>query len=578
MSSEIVIDIETDSLDATVIWCVVAQDLTTEVQHVFTNAGDFAQYVQQNQGATLYAHNGVKFDYPVLEGLWGISWDGMTLMDTLVMSRLANPSREGGHSLDNLSGTKGEHSDFSQYSPAMLEYCKQDVRSTVKVVNKLKQELKGFDPRSIQLEHDVARIIAKQINNGWLLDERKCFILLAELKEKQIELEQAVRDTFRPVAKAVREVTPKIKKDGTLSTVGLQYLGDDCLRVVGGPHTRIEFPEFNLGSRKQIGEYLIRFGWVPKTFTETGQPIVDEAVLEKVEGIPEASLIAEFLMVQKRVAQVQSWIDAADSEGRVHGYVNSNGAVTGRMTHSSPNVAQVPANYAPYGEACRACWMVPKGYKLVGCDADGLELRMLAHYMDDAEYTKIVCEGNKDEGTDVHTVNQRNAGLGTRDQAKTFIYAFLYGAGDAKIGSIVGGSKSDGARLKAKFLRNTPSLANLKERVGLAASRGWLSGLDGRRIAVRSSHAALNTLLQGAGAVVMKQALVNLDRMARAQGLDYKFVGNIHDEIQAEVREDHAEKFGKLAAYSITKAGRDFNLRCPLAGGYDIGNNWSETH
>jgi len=219
-----------------------------------------------------------------------------------------------------------------------------------------------------------------------------------------------------------------------------------------------------------------------------------------VKDIPEAMLIAEYLLVQKRIAQVQSWLDAVEDDGRVHGYVNANGAVTGRMTHSSPNMAQVPAVYSPYGKECRQAWTVPKGYSLVGCDASGLELRMLAHYMDDEGYTYEIING------DIHTANQMAAGLPTRDKAKTFIYAFLYGAGDAKIGSIVDGTKRDGAKLKAKFLKNTPSLGSLRERVGNASARGYLLGLDGRKLYIRSEHAALNTLLQSAGAIIMKKA------------------------------------------------------------------------
>jgi DNA polymerase-1 len=580
--TELVFDIETDGLVPTRIWCVVVQEFGTEVQHVFTTKEAFGEYVQQNMEAIWYAHSGFGFDYRVLGDLWDIDIPSANRRDTLVLSRLASPSRSGGHGLSNWGNLfgypKGDHDEWHTYSKEMLDYCKRDVQLTCRVLRQLKKELEGYAPESIQLEHDVARIIQGQIRNGWLLDEGKCFTLLAELKEKKYELEETVRQTFRPFAKAIREVAPKVKKDGTYSTVGLKYLGDDCLRVVGGPHTRIEFPEFNLGSRKQIGEYLMRFGWKPCTFTEHGQPIVDEAVLSKVKGIPEAALVAEFLMLQKRIAQVQSWVEAADSEGRVHGYVNSNGAVTGRMTHSSPNVAQVPASNAPYGAECRSCWIVPEGYKLVGCDASGLELRLLAHYMNDEQYTKTVTEGEQENGTDAHTVNQQAAGLATRDQAKTFIYAFLYGAGDEKIGSIVGRDREAGRALKAKFLRNTPALAALRERVSEAAKRGWLRGLDGRRIQVRSSHAALNTLLQGAGAVIMKKALVNLDRMATAHKLDYKFVGNIHDEFQAEVKESDAESFGKLAAYAIAKAGNDFKLNCPMAGEYKIGNNWAETH
>jgi DNA polymerase I-like protein with 3'-5' exonuclease and polymerase domains len=329
---------------------------------------------------------------------------------------------------------------------------------------------------------------------------------------------------------------------------------------------------FNLGSRQQIGRHLQYYGWKPKQFTETGQAIVDEAVLGTVKGIPQAALIAEYLMIQKRVAQVQSWLEAVKEDGRVHGYVNPNGAVTGRMTHSSPNMGQVPAVYSPYGKQCRDVWTVPEGYKLVGMDASGLELRMLAHYMNDEGYTNEILTG------DIHTANQLASGLETRDQAKTFIYAFLYGAGDSKIGSIVGGSAKDGKRLKEKFLGNTPSLGRLRERVGVASGRGYVLGLDGRRVYVRSQHAALNTLLQSAGAIVMKKALCLLDEYATKWNIDYNFIGNIHDEIQTEVREEKSEVFGRLATSCVEAAGIHYKLNCPLAGEFKVGNSWADTH
>jgi DNA polymerase-1 len=396
-------------------------------------------------------------------------------------------------------------------------------------------------------------------------------LLLATLQERKYELSESVHHKFKPICKKGREVTPKVKRDGTLSAVGLKYYGANWHDIVG-VHTRIDFPDFNLGSRQQIGVYLQRFGWTPEAFTDTGQPIVSETVLNAVEGIPEASLIADYLTVQKRIAMAQSWLDFVQSDGRVHGNVDPLGCVTGRMSHDSPNMGQVTAGTKIYGNEMRECWVVREGYSLVGMDASGLELRMLAHYMNDSRYTEEVLNG------DVHTANQQAAGLNDRNQAKTFIYAFLYGAGDAKIGSIVGGGKSAGKALKAKFLKGLPALKNLKERVERASRKGVLRGLDGRQISVRSSHAALNSLLQGAGAVVMKQALVILDRMAKAQNIDYKLVGNIHDEIQAEVRNDHAEKFGRLAAYAMAKAGLDFDLRIPLVGNYKIGDNWQETH
>ena len=523
----------------------------------------------------MIGHNIIDYDIPVLERILGTDFGSCNVTDTLVLSRLADPQREGGHSLENwgqlLGCPKGEHNDWDNYSQEMVEYCKQDVLVNVKVYNALRSALSDFGSESISLEHQVQSIISTQIHNGWLLDQEGAFVLLAKLKERKFELEEAVHNTFKPLPTYVRNVKPKFKKDASLSVVGLKFLGEQWA-TVGGEFSRIDYPEFNLGSRQQIGRYLQYFGWKPKQFTEKGQAVVDEAVLAKVTGIPEASMIAEYLLVQKRIAQVQSWLDAVEDDGRVHGYVNANGTVTGRMTHSSPNMAQVPSVSAEYGTECRACWIAPKGYKVVGMDASGLELRMLAHYMNDEDYTNEILTG------DIHTANQFASGVDTRSQAKTFIYAFLYGAGDAKIGSIVGGTARDGRLLKEKFLSNTPSLRDLRERVSVASGRGYLYGLDGRRVAVRSEHSALNTLLQSAGAIVMKKALVLLDEYAKLWNIDYKFIGNIHDEIQTEVREEEAEVFGRLAVSCIEASGQHYKLNCPLSGEYKIGNNWSETH
>lgn len=574
---QIVFDIEADGLKPTQVWVIVAHELCTGETKVFKEdtLGDFTQYVK-TEVEEVIGHNIIGYDIPVCERLLGVDFSHCKITDTLVLSRLANPQREGGHSLDNwgniCGSSKMEHNDWSVLSEDMVVYCKQDVKLNVLVYKRLLSELDGFGEQSLRLEHEVQTIIAKQIENGWLLDQEKCFLLLAELKEKKYELEEQVQKKFIPIATYVKTIEPKVKKNGEFSTVGLKFLGDNWTTVCG-EFSRIEWPEFNLGSRQQIGKYLQRFGWKPDKFTDTGQPIVDEKVLSQVKDIPEALLIAEYLLVQKRIAQVQSWLDAVDEDtGRVHGYVNSNGAVTGRMTHSSPNLAQVPAVYSPYGKECRACWTVPDGYTLVGCDASGLELRMLAHYMNDEEYTNEIING------DIHTANQIAAGLPTRDKAKTFIYAFLYGAGDAKIGTIVDGTKRDGARLKADFLRNTPALGALRDRVTSAAGRGYLLGLDGRKLFIRSEHAALNTLLQSAGAIIMKKALQILDEYATIWGIDYKFVGNIHDEIQAQVKSDQSESFGRLAVASIEAAGKHFGMRCPLSGEFRLGRDWSETH
>jgi len=574
---QIVFDIEANGLNPDTVWCIIAYE--REAKEYIEWSGDtlsnFKDWVKEQGELEVIGHNIIGYDIPVLERLLKVDFSKCKVTDTLVMSRLAEPSRLGGHGLENwgqlLHQPKGEHSDWLNFSQDMVEYCKQDVRVNELVYQRLLRDLNGFGTESVSLEGQVQRIISKQIKNGWLLNQRAAFNLLGELKEKKFDLEDKVHEKFKPLPTFIKEITPKVKKDGTYSVVGLKFLGDQW-EIAVAPFSRLDYPEFNLGSRQQIGRYLKYFGWQPETFTDKGQPIVDEGVLSKVKGIPEAELIGEYLMIQKRIAQVQSWLDAVKDDGRVHGYVNANGAVTGRMTHSSPNMGQVPAGYSPYGKECRAVWVVPDGYKLVGMDASGLELRMLAHYMNDKDYTNEILTG------DIHTANQLAAGLDTRSQAKTFIYAFLYGAGDAKIGSIVGGTARDGRRLKAKFLKNTPALGALRERVGVASGRGFVFGLDRRKVSIRSEHAALNSLLQSAGAIIMKKALCILDEYATLHKIDYKIIGNIHDEIQTEVATKDAERFGRLATASIEAAGLHYKLNCPLAGEYQIGDNWSETH
>ena len=574
---QIVFDIEANGLDPDTVWCIIAYE--REAKEYIEWSGDdlhcFKDWIKEQDELEVIGHNIIGYDIPVLERLLDVDFSKCKVTDTLVMSRLAEPSRLGGHGLENwgqlLHQPKGEHSDWLNFSQDMVEYCQQDVRVNELVYQRLLRDLNGFGTESLVLEGQVQRIISKQIKNGWLLDQEKAFGLLAKLKERKFDLEDEVHEKFKPLPTFIKEITPKVKKDGSYSVVGLKFLGEQWTTAIA-PFSRLDYPEFNLGSRQQIGRYLKHFGWEPETFTDKGQPIVDESVLNKVKGIPEAELIGEYLMVQKRIAQIQSWVDAVKDNGRVHGYVNANGAVTGRMTHSSPNMGQVPAVYSPYGRECREVWTVPSGYKLVGMDASGLELRMLAHYMNDGGYTNEILTG------DIHTANQLAAGLATRDQAKTFIYAFLYGAGDAKIGSIVGGTAKDGKRLKAKFLSNTPALGRLRERVGVASGRGYVLGLDRRRVAVRSEHAALNTLLQSAGAIVMKKALQLLDEYATKWNIDYKIIGNIHDEIQTEVQATEADVFGRLATSCIEAAGTYFKLNCPLAGEYKVGDTWADTH
>ena len=550
----LLLDIET-TLDHSKIWCVVTKDLDTNEVKVWKEAKDLSEYIKA--ASLIVAHNGIAFDFHLLKKLWKCQITLKRVKDTLVLSRLLNPSLDGGHSLSNLGNLlgiqKSEFTDFdlkTQTIEEMVEYCIQDVEVLHRIYNYLEAELKRqeFSTQSQELEHEVQAIIAIQERNGFRFNEQSAMQLLAELKTRLESI----------IVEMQRIFPPKITSGRTHKTTG-RPLSD----IV---------EDFNPGSRKQIAERLIEKGWKPEKFTEKGSVIVDETTLEGLD-FPEAKAIAEYLMLQKRIAQIESWMEHTQPDGRVHGKVITNGAVTGRMTHHSPNMAQVPNSGAIYGPECRNLWTVEKGCKLVGIDASGLELRMLAHYMKDDAYTTEVVSG------DIHTANQKAAGLETRNQAKTFIYAFLYGAGSAKIGSIVGGSSKEGQTLIASFLRNTPRLKQLREKVSrIYAQKAWLPGLDGRKLLVRSEHSALNTLLQGAGAIAMKQALVIFNKRLRQSQIDYKFVANVHDEWQVEVEEKRADEVGKLGVQSIADAGVILNMRCPLSGEYRVGNNWKETH
>jgi DNA polymerase I-like protein with 3'-5' exonuclease and polymerase domains len=574
----IALDIETNMAHDVIHLCVT-QNIDTQEVRTWNNPTGLWDYLKD---ATLIAaHNGISFDFPILNKLWKTKIGLRQAYDTLVVSRLLEPTRENGHSLDAWGKTLGvakldykatwqwmmnrreeyEGECFDKPIDSLLfYYCQRDVSVLCTLFGKLSNDVlsMGFSTECLDLEHRVASIINKQEKNGFKLDTIHATCLLAELKGKMSAINDKMQDLYPPYeVERISEKTGKVLKP--------------------------EVVVFNPASRQQIAEKLIGLGWKPKKFTEPtanypqGQAIVDEAVLMSLK-YPIAQLIAEYMMLGKRIAQIESWLEVVGADGRVHGRVITNGAVTGRMTHMKPNMAQIPNSGSPYGPECRQCWTVEEGNVLVGADASGLELRMLAHYMKDEKYVKTVTEGSSKDGTDVHTVNQKAAGLQTRDQAKTFIYAFLYGAGPAKIGSIVGGSASAGQKLIDAFLKGTPSLQRLRDKVSVYASKGYVPGLDGRKIWVRSEHAALNSLLQGAGAIVMKKALVILDEKFKRNKIDAKFVVNVHDEFQIECNKDVADVVGKAAVQSIREAGIAYNLRCPLDGEYKVGRNWRETH
>ena len=547
---KVVLDIETDGFNPTKVHCIVAKNIDTNVVTVFDPGTMYSFNNWAKQVDKFIMHNGLSFDAPVLNRLLGTEIAPGKIIDTLILSQLFNPIREKGHSLkawgEKLNMLKGgEDVNFSRYDFNMLKYCKQDVEITHAVYNELVKESKGFSQESSNLEHDIRLILDQQERNGFAFDIKKAQELLAKLKDDIYDLEQWSLEEFEPT---IVEMKTKTK----------------------------EIP-FNIGSRQQIADRLIKRGWKPKQYTDKKNIIINEAVLKTIKE-PELKLTAErfakYFLLQKRAVMVESWIEACDNDNRVHGKVMTLRTITGRMAHNSPNMAQVPATYSPYGKDCRKLWTIsdPIKYKLVGTDASGLELRCLAHYLNDTNYTDEILNG------DIHTKNMELAGIKDRDQAKTFIYAFLYGAGAEKIGKIVGAGKEQGNILINRFLSNLPSLKRLRGQVENAGRRGKIKAIDGRYLKVRSPHSALNTLLQGAGAIICKQWLLHIIKRVYNKKLDVRLVASVHDEYQFEVANKDVNEFCSITKIAMKETERTLSLRCPLDNDYKVGVTWAETH
>jgi DNA polymerase I-like protein with 3'-5' exonuclease and polymerase domains len=547
---KVILDIETDGFNPSKIHCIVAKNIDTNVVTVFDPDNMYSFNNWAKNVDKFIMHNGLSFDAPVMNRLLGTNITPDKIIDTLILSQLFNPIREKGHSLkawgEKLNMPKGgEDVNFSTYDFNMLQYCKQDVEITHAVYNHLVNESKGFSQESVNLEHTIRLIIDQQEKNGFAFNMQKAQELLAKLKDDIYDLEQWALEEFEPT---IVEMKTKTK----------------------------EIP-FNIGSRQQIADRLMKRGWKPKQFTDKKNIIINEAVLKTIKE-PELKLTAErfakYFLLQKRAVMVESWIEACDNDNRVHGKVMTLRTITGRMAHNSPNMAQVPATYSPYGKDCRGLWTIsdPMKYKLVGTDASGLELRCLAHYLNDTNYTDEILNG------DIHTKNMELAGIKDRDQAKTFIYAFLYGAGAEKIGKIVGAGKEQGNLLINRFLSNLPSLKRLRGQVENAGKRGKIKAIDGRYLKVRSPHSALNTLLQGAGAIICKQWLLHIMKRVYSKKLDVKLVASVHDEYQFEVANTDVGEFCNITKVAIKETETTLKLRCPLDNDYKVGLTWAETH
>lgn len=630
----IVFDIETDGLLDTTkrFWCGWLYDSYTDLYTGYTDLDEFFDALNKygTSGYNIVGHNICKFDIPALKKLKGERFEfdvRDVCIDTLVLARLIYSNIKdtdvglmrsgklpkalyGSHSLKaygyrmgELKGTYGEQEDaWDKFTHEMYEYNKQDVVVTLKLFNKLMA--KGYPLKAIQLEHDIAWVMAKQERNGFVFDKDQAVKLYSELSGKRQVLYENL-----------------VSKGGSWTV----YKGDKIYKrdnAKRGIKAGVHYPQyeevtFNPNSRQHIAKVLMDRGWEPTEMTPTGAPKVDEDTLKTAKGIDIIEDILEYLLINKRIAQLaegdNAWLklmkEDPDGYTRIHGSVNPNGAVTGRATHAYPNVAQVPAGRSPYGEECRSLFRVPTGWYEAGIDASGLELRCFAHFLypyDHGEYVNEILNG------DIHTHNQKMAGLPTRDQAKTMIYCMMYGGGDGKLGEVINGTAKDGKALKERFFNAVPAYKELCSDIErtLITSSEWVGGvnkvtwrkrahpdnsnlsithsilgLDRRVVYVRSPHSALNTLLQSAGALICKKWVCLVEENMRKAGYkhgwdgDFAMMAWVHDETQIACRtKEIAEDCVRIAQESMRQTQKFFNFNCQLDTEGKIGANWFDCH
>jgi len=587
----IVLDLETNGFldrDNLVIHCIVCKDIETHQVYTYNpnNLNDFLELL--NKAKAIIGHNILGFDLPVLKRCLNFTYKEK-VFDTLLMSRLIwtnlldhdykhkeLPAKlYGRHSLESwgyrLGLRKGdyqEHSDFTEYNHDMLEYCERDVEVTHLLYDKIIKE--NYSNRAIELEHKFASWIIKQEQHGVYFNETTAQSLHTILTKRRLELEDSLSLVFPSWEKFCGNKVYKRdnKKKGIRAGVPV-------------PIYKTEI--FNPSSRQHIADRLINvLGWKPSSFTPTGQPEVNEKILNSLP-YPEAKLISQYLMVQKRLGQLSDGDQAylkLNKQGKIYGKVITNGAVTGRCTHHSPNLAQCVSSSSEYGTEFRSLFYSPADMVMCGIDFSGLELRVLSHYLhnyDNGDFAKTLLED------DIHTANQKATGLSTRAKAKTFIYAYLYSCGDKKLSEILEVPIEEAKRVRARFNKKIPAIPMLNEAVKQKfRNTGYLNGIDGRRLICRAEYSSLNTLIQSAGALLVKQGTIILNEELHKAGFkwkeDYAMVLHIHDEMQFIVKKEKLEEF-KTIAKSIFKKTQDFfDFRTQLDGEIKVGVNWSDTH
>lgn len=597
------LDIEADNLleDATRIWCVCVENIKTGEKRAFTDSASFKAWLSKD--ICLVGHNIIAYDLVMLNRFWDAQIGISRVVDTYVLSQLYNPTFAGGHSLGEwgrrLKFPKGEHNDFSKLSDEMLTYCANDTALTALLYRKIAARMVsvGFTEQGCEIEHLAWNIIQnKQRRHGFPFDQQKAEELYTTLRAREEELKNEIYKLFPPQYTVVASFARSRKQDGTPTSHYLRHLQQypELRDRPDGGYDAYDFVSFNIGSPKQRIAKLLEAGWQPTSFTEKGSPKVDEETLIEYADetdTPEIKAIAKWLVCNSRANMVRTWLDACDRDGAIHGKVFI--ASTLRYRHSQPNTANIPAvkkdkdtKEILYGERgtwayeCRDLWTCgdPDKYSLVGIDAKGLQLRILANYAYSEEFANLVLTG------DPHERNAQVLGLANKPAAKKFVYTLIMGGGGARLASdqLQFGTKlteREGYVLKNKFIASIPGfkelIASLEDQL---AKTGRIRLCDGTPILVPSPHMVIPYLLQGDESRIMKLASIYLDQEIRRAGIEAYKVGDIHDEWQFVVANEDVEIFIALALEVFPRVGKQFNYRVPIEGSAEVGLTWAETH
>lgn len=602
---KLVYDIECNGLDPDTIFCIVA--INPDTGQTFKYDPDNIEHGLDllKNADTLIGHNIIGFDNVVIKKLYNIDLSEKKCYDTWIMSQVLNYKRPHKHGLAGwgsfLNYPKFDFTDFTKYTDEMMRYCVQDVKLNVEVYKRLMQEASVMIEKNpliregLRVEMETAKFEAETRRRGWNFDKPKALELLNTLNSRMKYIESKLEPNLPPITKYIDKVpkTPKFTKNGHYNAVTArllsEYLGvkvettDTHIWAAGKEFQRKEVVKATLGNMNEVKEWLYTIGWKPDDFKmektpfgwKQGSPKLTTTSLEKL-GEP-GLLLDEWTTLRSRRGVVEGWLREVEKDGRLHGRMWIEGTPTFRCRHEV--IANLPAVTALYGKELRSLLIADENTVVVGADSSGNQFRSLAHYVKDQALTDQILSG------DIH---QYNADIVNTDRrtAKTWIYAFLFGAGAQKLGQVLTGVKSADAGKKSieAYGNAIPGLKDLKSKLESiwnqtsSSIEGWIPGLDGRRLYTPQNYQVLNYLLQGCEGITCKAAVAYQMKKIKEEGLRAEPRLFYHDETAWVAHPDDADRVGKILQESFKEAPKAFGVNIMDGGDYVKGSSYADVH